>query len=152
MKAAERRARELIDALMAAGLTREDIAAELDKRGVPPKPAPGDRYIAKVKAVEEIAALDLPVDEWESEFRRRGLVKTGPRGGRAKDAPESPEAELMDGMVGAARIFAEDHVKRERAAVVAALRAWAEDGGDPWMSHCADRIAAGEHLTRTGDL
>jgi hypothetical protein len=30
VKAAERRARELIDALMAAGLTREDIAAELD--------------------------------------------------------------------------------------------------------------------------
>jgi hypothetical protein len=36
----------------------------------------------------------------------------------------------------------------ERCAVVSALRAWAEDGGDPWMSHCADRIAAGEHVTR----
>jgi hypothetical protein len=43
-------------------------------------------------------------------------------------------------------------IDAERAAVVAALRAWAEDGGDPWMTHCADRIAAGEHLTRAGDL
>jgi hypothetical protein len=38
----------------------------------------------------------------------------------------------------------------ERAAIIAALRAWAEDGGDPWMAHCADRIAAGEHLPPAG--
>jgi hypothetical protein len=47
---------------------------------------------------------------------------------------------------------AEAALAAERSAVVAALRAWAEDGGDPWMAHCADRIAAGEHLTRAGDL
>jgi hypothetical protein len=33
----------------------------------------------------------------------------------------------------------------ERVAVVSALERWAEDGGDPWMSHCADRIKSGEH-------
>jgi hypothetical protein len=36
-------------------------------------------------------------------------------------------------------------VERERVAVVSALERWAEDGGDPWMSHCADRIKSGEH-------
>jgi hypothetical protein len=39
---------------------------------------------------------------------------------------------------------AED-ARRERVAVVSALERWAEDGGDPWMSHCADRIKSGEH-------
>jgi hypothetical protein len=34
---------------------------------------------------------------------------------------------------------------QERAAVGAALERWAEDGGDPWMSFCADRIKSGEH-------
>ena len=36
-------------------------------------------------------------------------------------------------------------VDAERAAVVSALERWAEDGGDPWMSFCADRIKSGEH-------
>jgi len=39
---------------------------------------------------------------------------------------------------------AED-ARRERVAVVSALERWAEDGGDPWMSFCADRIKSGEH-------
>lgn len=40
-----------------------------------------------------------------------------------------------------------DRVRRvERAAVVAWLREMAEEGGDPWMSYCADKIARGEHI------
>ena len=31
----------------------------------------------------------------------------------------------------------------ERAAIVAYLRVWAEQGGDPWMAHVADEVAAG---------
>jgi hypothetical protein len=34
----------------------------------------------------------------------------------------------------------------ERAFIVAALRRWAEEGGDPWMSACASRIEEGEHM------
>ena len=30
-----------------------------------------------------------------------------------------------------------------RAKIVADLRAWAEQGGDPWMVHVADEVAAG---------
>ena len=36
-------------------------------------------------------------------------------------------------------------VERECATVVSALERWAEDGGDPWMSYCADRVRSGEH-------
>jgi hypothetical protein len=36
-------------------------------------------------------------------------------------------------------------VAAERAAVVSALERWAEDGGDPWMSYCAERVKSGEH-------
>ena len=36
-------------------------------------------------------------------------------------------------------------VAAERAAVVSALERWAEDGGDPWMSYCAERVRSGEH-------
>jgi hypothetical protein len=32
--------------------------------------------------------------------------------------------------------------ERERAAIAADLRAWAEQGGDPWMAHVADEVAA----------
>jgi hypothetical protein len=35
--------------------------------------------------------------------------------------------------------------QEERAAVVKWLRLAAEEGGDPWMSYCADRIESGEH-------
>ncbi len=39
----------------------------------------------------------------------------------------------------------QDRSDLERVAVVKALKAWAEEGGDPWMSFCADRIERGEH-------
>ncbi len=52
---------------------------------------------------------------------------------------------LREGM----RVLDDDRRRQaERETIVKALRAWAEDDGDPWMAHCADRIAAGEHLTR----
>jgi hypothetical protein len=76
-----------------------------------------------------------------------------------KDSPDSERLDrltkehgtrsnvLREGM----RVLDDDRRRQaEREAIVKALRAWAEDGGDPWMIHCADRIAAGEHLTRDG--
>jgi hypothetical protein len=36
-------------------------------------------------------------------------------------------------------------VSAERASVAAYLRAQAEAGGDPWMSHVADEVEAGAH-------
>ena len=62
------------------------------------------------------------------------------------------ECDHLRARLASARDAMSEGLSAQRAAVVAALRAWAEDGGDPWMAHCADRIAAGEHLTRTGDL
>jgi hypothetical protein len=38
--------------------------------------------------------------------------------------------------------------RAEREAVVKALREWAEEGGDPWMEHCADMIEAGKHIVK----
>lgn len=37
------------------------------------------------------------------------------------------------------------HASRAVGAVVRWLRAMAEEGGDPWMSYCADAIERGEH-------
>jgi hypothetical protein len=61
-----------------------------------------------------------------------------------------PRAARNDAFSALAEIIAE--VKRlraeiaaERAAVVSALERWAEDGGDPWMSYCAERVKSGEH-------
>jgi hypothetical protein len=113
---------------------------------------PGDRYIRMVDIIGRLGDEGLSASEIEAEMRRLGMVKSGPRGGRVKPTPEDATAEMLDAAIGAARIFSGQGVAAERAAVVAALRAWAEDGGDPWMTHCADRIAAGEHLTRTGAL
>jgi hypothetical protein len=53
--------------------------------------------------------------------------------------------QALDAIVDALPRIAEMAIQEERAAVGAALERWAEDGGDPWMSHCADRIKSGEH-------
>lgn len=111
---------------------------------------PGDRYIRMVEIIGQLGDAGLSASEIEAEMRRLGVMKSGPRGGRAKPSPEEATAEMLDAAIGAARIFSGQGIDAERAAIVAALRAWAEDAGDPWMAHCADRIAAGEHLTRTG--
>lgn len=58
----------------------------------------------------------------------------------ARPLPRDAEQWLLDEVE---RLRAE--VELERAAVVAWLRLAAEEGGDPWMAYCADRIESGEH-------
>ena len=53
--------------------------------------------------------------------------------------------EALDVLVAELPRAVEMATQEERADVVAALERWAEDGGDPWMSFCADRIKSGEH-------
>ena len=53
--------------------------------------------------------------------------------------------EALDAAADAMPRILEMATQEERAAVVSALERWAEDGGDPWMSFCADRIKSGEH-------
>jgi hypothetical protein len=51
----------------------------------------------------------------------------------------------LDAVVKDLPRIAEMATQEERAAVVQWLRLAAEEGGDPWMSYCADRIERGEH-------
>ena len=53
--------------------------------------------------------------------------------------------EALDVLIAEMPRAVEMATQEERAAVVSALERWAEDGGDPWMSFCADRIKSGEH-------
>ena len=53
--------------------------------------------------------------------------------------------EALDVLISELPRAVEMATQEERAAVVSALERWAEDGGDPWMSFCADRIQSGEH-------
>ena len=53
--------------------------------------------------------------------------------------------EALDVLISELPRAVEMATQEERAAVVSALERWAEDGGDPWMSFCADRIKSGEH-------
>ena len=53
--------------------------------------------------------------------------------------------EALDVLIAEMPRAVEMATQEERAAVVSALERWAEDGGDPWMSFCADRIQSGEH-------
>jgi hypothetical protein len=105
---------------------------------------------ASLRAEELTKALlaeGMTPAEIARELRRRGALPAGPRGGRT---PGAEPAELIGYAHSLAAGLMQSGIDAERAAVVEALRAWAEDGGDPWMAHCADRIVAGEHLTRTG--
>lgn len=63
-----------------------------------------------------------------------GFSVTNPRPGAKRVADLVAEVERLRAEVAA-----------ERAAVVSALERWAEDGGDPWMSYCAERVKSGEH-------
>ena len=53
--------------------------------------------------------------------------------------------EALDVLIAEMPRAVEMATQEERAAVVSGLERWAEDGGDPWMSFCADRIKSGEH-------
>ena len=53
--------------------------------------------------------------------------------------------EALDVLIAEMPRAVEMATQEERAAVVSALERWAEDGGDPWMSFCADLIKSGEH-------
>ena len=53
--------------------------------------------------------------------------------------------EALDVLIAEMPRAVEMATQEERVAVVSALERWAEDGGDPWMSFCADRIKSGEH-------
>jgi len=66
-----------------------------------------------------------------------------------EDLARRDAAELLyrglDAVVKDLPRIAEMATQEERAAVVKWLRLAAEEGGDPWMSYCADRIESGEH-------
>lgn len=66
-----------------------------------------------------------------------------------EDLARRDAAELLyrglDAMVKELPRVAEMATQEERAAVVKWLRLAAEEGGDPWMAYCADRIESGEH-------
>jgi len=55
------------------------------------------------------------------------------------DRPMSAAAEQAAAVIAAAEQRGAD---RERAEIAADLRVWAEQGGDPWMVHVADEVAA----------
>lgn len=57
------------------------------------------------------------------------------------------ERMAVDVNIVAGMLRAERTAEEERTAIVAALRRWAEEGGDPWMSYCADRIEEGAHMS-----
>ena len=59
--------------------------------------------------------------------------------------------EALDVLIAEMPRAVEMATQEERAAVVSALERWAEDGGDPWMSFCADRIKSGEHRREGGE-
>lgn len=63
------------------------------------------------------------------------------------DRPLAAAAEQAAAVIAAAE---QRGVERERAAIAADLRVWAEQGGDPWMSFVADEVAAGRR-PETGD-
>jgi len=66
-----------------------------------------------------------------------------------EDLARRDAAELLyrglDAVVKELPRIAEMATQEERAAVVKWLRLAAEEGGDPWMSYCAERIESGEH-------
>lgn len=52
-------------------------------------------------------------------------------------------ARPMAAAAGQAAAAEQRGAKRERAAIAADLRVWAEQGGDPWMAYVADEVAVG---------
>ena len=54
--------------------------------------------------------------------------------------PMAAAAEQAAAVIAAAE---QRGAERERAVIAAGLRVWAEQGGDPWMAHVADEVAAG---------
>jgi len=74
-----------------------------------------------------------------------------------KDSPDSERLDRLTKVHGTRsnvlregmRVLDDDRRRQaEREAIVKALRDWAEEGGDPWMEHCADMIEAGKHIVK----
>jgi hypothetical protein len=57
--------------------------------------------------------------------------------------PTRPMAAAAEQAAAALAAAEQRGAERERAAIASDLRAWAEQGGDPWMVYVADEVAAG---------
>jgi len=57
--------------------------------------------------------------------------------------PTRPLAAAAEQAAAALAAAEQRGAERERASIAAELRAWAEQGGDPWMHYVADEVAAG---------
>lgn len=138
---AAQRAVELFNALQGEGLTTDEIAAELRRRGA----------LDRKRASDPAADLYANVRDMVADFAKAMGQPPVEDALHARAEAAEQRAEALAAELAQARAEGEAAgAARERADVVAMLRNAADEVGGVWMADAADGIEAGEHVGAAG--